>query len=304
MKIPHTLSSNFSGLIPRTGLILLCMVFCVLGLAADDKDANKAAQEQLRRLQQKSKNLEQEKSQIAADKAKVESDLASANEKAEKSSRNLVSTTRKLTVLQADVDLLKKALLDLRARQDLMIEFRLKDRDEKINKLQQQVKATELQLSQALESKKITETSLANTENALTSSQESISQCTLRNQSLFKTGVTLLKKYEEKSCLSSVLEKDPLTKLKQASLENWLEEYRGQLEGDLIVDLESERLKIVALKASIEKSEQEKKAKEEEDKKTALKMQQAKVKEKKKKEQKEFNELTKSIKQSLERAEW
>ena len=304
MKITHTSPINLSGLIPRTGLILLCVVFCALSFAADDKDANKAAQEQLRRLQQKSKNLEQEKSQIAADKAKVESDLASANEKAEKSSRNLVSTTRKLTVLQADVDLLKKALLDLRARQDLMIEFRLKDRDEKINKLQQQVKATELQLSQALESKKTTETSLANAENALTSSQESISQCTLRNQSLFKTGVTLLKKYEEKSCLSSVLEKDPLTKLKQASLENWLEEYRGQLEGDLIVDLESERLKIVALKASIEKSEQEKKAKEEEDKKAALKAQQAKVKEKKKKEQKEFNELTKSIKQSLERAEW
>ena len=304
MKISHTSSFNFSGLIPRTGLILLCGVFCVLSFAADDKDANKAVQEQLRRLQQKSKNLEQEKSQIAADKAKVESDLASANEKAEKSSRNLVSTTRKLTVLQADVELLKKALLDLRARQDLMIEFRLKDRDEKINKLQQQVKATELQLSQALDSKKTTETSLATTENALTSSQESISQCTLRNQSLFKTGVTLLKKYEEKSCLSSVLEKDPLTKLKQASLENWLEEYRSQLEGDLIVDLESERLKIIALKASIEKSEQEKKAKEEEDKKAALKAQQAKVKEKKKKEQKEFNELTKSIKQSLERAEW
>ena len=116
--------------------------------------------------------------------------------------------------------------------------------------------------------------------------------------------MTLLKKYEEKSCLSSVLEKDPLTKLKQASLENWLEEYRSQLEKDLIVDLESERLKIIALKASIEKSEQEKKAKEEEDKKAALKAQQAKLKEKKKKEQKEFNDLTKSIKQSLERAEW
>ena len=83
-----------------------------------------------------------------------------------------------------------------------------------------------------------------------------------------------------------------------------MEEYRTQLEKDLIVDLESERLKIIALKASIEKSEQEKKAKEEEDKKAALKAQQAKVKEKKKKEQKELNDFTKSIKQSLERAEW
>ncbi|NBO41913.1 MAG: hypothetical protein EBU92_10405 [Betaproteobacteria bacterium] len=270
MKFPHTSSFNFSGSISRTGLVVLCVVFCALSFAADDKDANKAAQEQLKRLQQKSKNLEQEKSQIASEKAKVEADLAAANDQVEKNSRSLVSTTRKLTVLQADVDLLKKALLDLQARQALMID----------------------------------ETSLANTENALTSSQESITQCTLRNQSLFKTGVTLIKKYEEKSCLSSVLEKDPLTKLKQASLENWLEEYRTQLEKDLIVDLESERLKIIALKASIEKSEQEKKAKEEEDKKAALKAQQAKVKEKKKKEQKELNDLTKSIKQSLERAEW
>jgi len=304
MKFPHTSSFNFSGSISRTGLVVLCVVFCALSFAADDKDANKAAQEQLKRLQQKSKNLEQEKSQIASDKAKVEADLAAANDQVEKNSRSLVSTTRKLTVLQADVDLLKKALLDLQARQALMIEVKLKDRDEKINNLQQQLKSTQLQLSQALETKKATETSLANTENALTSSQESITQCTLRNQSLFKTGVTLIKKYEEKSCLSSVLEKDPLTKLKQASLENWLEEYRTQLEKDLIVDLESERLKIIALKASIEKSEQEKKAKEEEDKKAALKAQQAKVKEKKKKEQKELNDLTKSIKQSLERAEW
>ena len=291
-------------MIPCAGIMVLSMVFCLSCFAADDKDANKAAQEQLKRLQQKSKNLEQEKSQIAADKVKLESDLISANEKVEKNSRNLVIATRKLTVLQADVELLKKALLDLSAQQALTIESKLKDRDEKINNLKQQLKATELQLSQALESKKITEASLANTENALTSSQESLTQCTLRNQSLFKTGVTLLKKYEEKSCLSSVLEKDPLTKLKQASLENWLEEYRSQLEKDLIVDLESERLKIIALKASIEKSEQEKKAKEEEDKKAALKAQQAKLKEKKKKEQKEFNDLTKSIKQSLERAEW
>jgi hypothetical protein len=230
--------------------------------------------------------------------------VSAATALADKSSKSLAGSARKLTVLQNDVDVLKQALTEMQARQATMLQEKLKSRDEKIANLQQQLTATQAQLGQLTDAKRIVDASLANTETALSSTQETVAQCTLRNQSLFKTGVTLLKKYEEKSCLSSVLEKEPLTKLKQVGFENRLEEYREQMEKDLIVDLESERLKILALKTSLEKAEQDKRAKAELDKKADLKAQQAKVREKKKKEQKEMEVFTKPIKQSLDRMEW
>ena len=286
-------------------MVVICLCFFVpLGHAADDKEALKASQDQIKRLQQKIKTLEQEKSQIAADKSKAESEVSAATELAEKSSKGLAGSARKLTTLQSDVELLKQALTDMQARQTTIIQEKLRSRDEKIAGLQQQLSATQAQLGQLTEAKRIVDASLANTETALSSTQETVAQCTLRNQSLFKTGVSLLKKYEEKSCLSSVLEKEPLTKLKQVGAENRLEEYREQMEKDLIVDLESERLKIAALKLAVEQAEQDKRAKAEQDKKAEQKAQQAKIREKKKKEQKEFEVLTKPIKQSLERMEW
>jgi len=289
---------------PISLLVALCLcLFAPLGYA-DDKEALKASQEQIKRLQQKIKTLEQEKSLIAADKSKAESEISAATALADKSSKSLAGTSRKLTVLQNDVDVLKQALTEMQARQATVIQDKMKSRDEKIVSLQQQLTTTQQQLAQLTDAKRIVDASLANTETALSSTQETVAQCTLRNQSLFKTGVTLLKKYEEKSCLSSVLEKEPLTKLKQVGFENRLEEYREQMEKDLIVDLESERLKILALKTSLEKSEQDKRAKAELDKKADLKAQQAKVREKKKKEQKEMEVFTKPIKQSLDRMEW
>jgi hypothetical protein len=289
---------------PMYCMLVLCLcLFAPLG-HADDKEALKASQDQVKRLQQKIKNLEQEKSLIAADKAKAESEVSAVTALADKSSKSLAGSTRKLTVLQADVELLKQALTDMQARQASVLQEKLKSRDAKILALQEQLSSTQAQLGQLTDAKRIVDASLVNTETALTSAQETVGQCTLRNQSLFKTGVSLLKSYEEKSCLSSVLEKEPLTKLKRVGLENRLEEYREQMEKDLIVDLESERLKIAALKAAVEKAEEDKRAKAELDKKADQKAQQAKIREKKKKEQKEMQIWTKPIKQSLERMEW
>lgn len=289
---------------PISLMVALCLCLFAPLVYAQENDALKASQDQVKRLQQKIKTLEQEKSLIAADKSKAESEVSAATALADKSSKSLAGSARKLTVLQNDVEVLKQVLTEMQARQATMLQEKLKSRDEKITNLQQQLTATQAQLGQLTDAKRIVDASLANTETALSSTQETVAQCTLRNQSLFKTGVTLLKKYEEKSCLSSVLEKEPLTKLKQVGFENRLEEYREQMEKDLIVDLESERLKILALKTSLEKAEQEKRAKAELDKKADLKAQQAKVREKKKKEQKEMEVFTKPIKQSLDRMEW
>jgi chromosome segregation ATPase len=289
---------------PLSCMLALCLCLFAPLVHAQENDALKASQDQVKRLQQRIKNLEQEKSLISADKSKAESEASAAAALADKSSKSLAGSSRKLTMLQTDVELLKQTLTDLQARQATMLQEKLKSRDERILTLQQQLSATQAQLGQLTDAKRIVDASLANTETALTSTQETVTQCTLRNQSLFKTGVTLLKKYEEKSCLNSVLEKEPLTKLKQVGAENRLEEYREQMEKDLIVDLESERLKIATLKASLEKAEQDKRAKAELDKKAEQKAQQAKVRERKKKEQKELEIMTKPIKQSLERMEW
>jgi|GEM_PF-1060782 peptidoglycan hydrolase CwlO-like protein len=286
-------------------VILSTILFVFMAHAAEDKDKElKDAKEQVRKLQQKVKSLEQEKSQLSVEKSKIETDLTSNSEKIEKSNRSLSANNKKITTLEADIELLKNTLIDLQARNASSIQEIVSASNEKIRELQQILSATQQQLNKTLEVKKNLEGSLGATETALTSSQQTIAECINRNQVLYKTGVTLLKKYDEKSCMSSILEKEPLTKLKRVGAENRFQEYQEILEKEFLVDPEAEKLKKMAQKRELEKSEEEKRLKQEEDKKAEAKAQQTKVKEKKRKEQKEINSMTRSMKNSIDRLEW
>jgi len=53
----------------------------------------------------------------------------------------------------------------------------------------------------------------------------SFSACTTKNESLHRLGVALIKQYEEKSCLGSVLQREPLTQLKSVDVENMVDEF-------------------------------------------------------------------------------
>ena len=273
--------------------LLLCLFVGVLtsaptAYAADDKEL-KNSQELVKRLQQKTKQLEQEKAQLMADKSKTEANLNANTEQMEKSMRSLSVNSKKIVTLTADVEILKNTLLVLQSRNGTLLEQN--------NDLQGKLK-------KAVEEKRNVEASLGTTETALTSSQQTIAECTTRNQILVKTGESILKQYEEKSCLSSMAQKEPLTKLKKVGIENRFQEYQEMLESQLMMDSEAQSLNRAKQRLEASKTAEERRLKLEEDKRLEAEEQRTKNRERKRKEQREINSVTRSLKNSLDRLEW
>jgi chromosome segregation ATPase len=290
MKPPHPLDLFSQRLMQ---LLLLCLFVGVLtsaqtSYAADDKEL-KNSQELVKRLQQKTKQLEQEKAQLIADKSKTEANLNANTEQMEKSTRSLSVNNKKIMTLTADVEILKNTLLELQSRN-----LALADQN---NSLQGN-------LNKVLEDKRNLEASLGATETALTSSQQTIAECTTRNQILVKTGESILKQYEEKSCLSSLAQKEPLTKLKRVGVENRYQEYQEMLESQLMMDAEAQSLSRAKQRLEASKTAEERRLKLEEDKRVEAEDQRTKNRERKRKEQREINSVTRSLKNSIDRLEW
>ena len=290
MKPPHSFHLFSQRLLQP---LLLCLFVGVLtsaatSYAADDKEL-KNSQELVKRLQQKSKQLEQEKAQLLADKSKTEASLSANTEQMEKSSRSLSVNNKKIVTLEADVEILKNTLLELQSRN-----FALAEQN---NNLQGK-------LNKALEDKRNVEASLGATETALTSSQQTIVACTTRNQILVKTGESILKQYEEKSCLSSLAQKEPLTKLKRVGVENRYQEYQEMLESQLMMDAEAQSLNRAKQRIEASKTAEERRLKLEEDKRVEAEEQRTKNRDRKRKEQREINSVTRSLKNSINRLEW
>jgi hypothetical protein len=263
-----------------------------LSHAADDKEL-KDSKEQVKRLQQKNKQLEQEKAQLLADKSKSDASMLLNTEQIEKSTRSLSANNKKIMTLEADVEILKNTMLTFQSRSVALAE----QSNEKIQELQGM-------LNKALEEKRNLEASLGATATALTSSQQTIAECTTRNQILVKTGQSILKQYEEKSCLDSLAQKEPLTKLKKVGIENRYQEYQEMLENQMMIDVEAESLKRAKQKLEASKTAEERMLKLEEEKRAEEQAQRAKIREKRRKEQKEINAATRSLKNSIDRIEW
>jgi len=274
-------------------VVLITFLCCAnVSHAADDKELMDA-KEQVKRLQQKTKQLEQEKALLLADKSKTEASLSANTEQMEKSSRTLAFTNKKMVTLEADVEILKNTLLELQSRSVDMAE-----------KSSLNIQDLQSQLKMALEEKRRLEASLSTTELALASSQQTISECTTRNQILVKTGQSILDQYEKKSCFDSLAQKEPITKLKRVGIENRYQEYQEMLEQQLMVDVEAESLKRAKKRLEESKTAEERRLKLEEEKRLEAEAQRAKIRDKKRKEQKEINSMTRSLKSSIERMEW
>ena len=130
---------------------------------------------------------------------------------------------------------------------------------------------------------------------------QSLSECTAKNESLHRFGVTLLKQYEEKSCLDSGMQGEMLTQLKRVGVENMVDEYREKLDQELVNQQQQDRQMLARQKAEQLK---EVKAKEEREKAERLKDEQEKAERLKAKQQNDLDKLTKNIKAFLENLEW
>ena len=252
-------------------------------VAANDK---KDGKDQARRLQQKINALEQEKSQLVQAKSQMEGQLKETTEQFNQAKRSVEAANRKGSSLD-------KAL---KAAEDDKAEL-----EEKLAKAEQKLVETEKTLAETAGILRQTQESKSQIEASLTLRTQEFSACSTKNESLHRLGVALIKQYEEKSCLGSVLQREPLTQLKSVDIENMVEEYREKLDQELVNQRLEERQKLAQQKADAQNAEQQKAERE---KAERLKAEQEKAERLKAKQQKNLDRITRKVKEFFESFEW
>ncbi len=171
--------------------------------------ANKPANDPTRRLQQQLRKAEQEKVQLLQQKTEAESQLKDTQEKAADAERQASLRSARLG----------KELAAIKAEKETLAAAS----NAELAALTAKLAETERKLAEQRLEKQTLDAAIARQKTAL-------SVCTERNAALHKLGSEVLAKYEQKGCLTSLLEAEPFTQLQRVKLENLMEEYRDKLD--------------------------------------------------------------------------
>ena len=190
----------------NTLLILVLAASAGQAFASDRKDS------QSRKLLQRINSLEQEKAQLSQANSQLEDQVKSVTEQLNQARQNAEAANRK----------------------GASLEKALKAADDEKAELSGKLAQSEQQLNETSEILHTTQEARDRLQSSLDEHLQELSACTAKNESLHRVGTELIKQYEEKSCLTTILQKEPLTQLKSAEAENMLEEYRDKLDQELI----------------------------------------------------------------------
>jgi hypothetical protein len=129
----------------------------------------------------------------------------------------------------------------------------------------------------------------------------SLAACEAKNDSLYRTGGALLKRYEEKGCFDALLQSEPVTQIKGSDMENQVEDYRQRLELDRANQKAEDarnqrRLQVESDRRAIEKADQEL-----DEQKRA---EQEKLRRLKNKQQSDLNKITRGLSNIFKDIEW
>ncbi len=174
--------------------------------------ADKAGKDQTKRLQQQLRKAEQEKTQLVQQKTEIEGQLKDTQEKAADAERRAEAAANRSSRLNKELGAIKaekEALASASKAELAALAAKLAEMERKL-------------AEQRLEKQSL--------DAALARQKTALSVCMERNAALHKLGNEVLAKYEQKGCLTSLLEAEPFTQLQRVKLENLMEEYRDKLD--------------------------------------------------------------------------
>ncbi len=167
------------------------------------------------RLQMMLQQMNTEKTELSADNAKLKAELAktkkeleavlkerdSGNQKLGRSAQDLVNTQAKADSLQRSFDTLKG----------------------RFEQLVEKFRETVVMMRGVEEERDRLTSSLADYD-------QRVKTCERNNEALYKADLELIDLYERKGVFTSLMQREPVTKLKRVQLENLMDEYRRMAE--------------------------------------------------------------------------
>jgi DNA repair exonuclease SbcCD ATPase subunit len=208
---------------------VLCLLLGPLGLIgalpAHGQDDKKAARERevLKRAQQALRQAEEQRAALQSEKTALEDKLKATTTKAEK----LTAAEKELAIAQrraaaSGADLAKSR------QTNTELEKKLADAGAKYAQLSQLH-------TEAIRTIASRDAQIKLGQASLTQVRGETAACEAKNARLYTYGNELMQRYRDKTAFEAIRQAEPLTGLKQAQIDNVLEEYRGKLEAQKIL---------------------------------------------------------------------
>ena len=203
---------------PLCVLLMLAVMIAVPVRAADDKAG--AAKTQVRQLQQEKRTLEQDKAQLEQDKAALDGQVREASAAIDAARGKADRSARQSAQLQKELAQARAENADLTG---------------KMNDLQTQLTETQARLLAVVQDKQTLEGTRTQLQTYVSERDKALSSCITKNQQEYENAQNILEKYQHKSCLGAMLQREPFIGIGKTQLENEVAGYREQLDRDHIV---------------------------------------------------------------------
>lgn len=198
--------------------LVLCLgLACCVSVAAAQQ-ATKTAEPPspaLLRAQSLLKQLAQEKAQLQADNVKLQAQVAAAEREGKRAESEREN-------LEAD--------LAASGREKDQVNTKLTHTGERLQKVEQRLREIVDQYKQLAAEHKETLAAKQRVEGELASTKAELDDAERKNLALYQANVELLDKFSKKGPFEALLQKEPLTGIKQVEIENLLQEYQYKLE--------------------------------------------------------------------------
>jgi len=227
-------------------LVLASTLLSPLAFAEPKGDGGKSA---LRKLEQRARTAEQAKSA-------AEAKLTTLGEEAEKAKAQAASLSKKRSVLEKELSALRQEKAALIEKLEAS-ETSLATRNQELNNVSASLADRETRLATTLKNLDQTQQERQTYLSELGLRTQELGSCNTKNGSLHKTAEDILKRYKEKTCMTAILEKEPVTGLQAVKLENEIDEYRDKLERDATLPTQQAKRKELEQAEAVRRSESE-----------------------------------------------
>jgi chromosome segregation ATPase len=231
--------------ISRAGwLVLACALLSPLALAEPKGDGGKSA---MRRLEQRARSAEQAKSA-------AEAKLTTLGEEAEKAKSQAASLSKRRSVLEKELSALRQEKAALVEKLEVS-ETTLATRNQELTNVSASLADREARLATTQKNLDQTQQERQTYLADLGLRTQELGSCNTKNDGLHKTAEDILKRYKEKTCMTAILEKEPVTGLQRVKLENEIDEYRDKLERDATLPTQQAKRKELEQAEAVRRSE-------------------------------------------------
>ncbi len=160
--------------------------------------------------------------QLSTEKAELEVTRSELEGKVEALSGTLQRNEEKLKEFEQGIVVLDKA--------NQAFKTKLQGSYDEIKKIKQDLEQTIEKLKQTTASLQQSEQATARAEGTIVEREQRIKELERKNLLLYQANAELLDKYQHKGVWDAILQREPLTQIKQVEIENVLQEYRFKLE--------------------------------------------------------------------------